>query len=267
MKFTRLLNKQNAFSRIILILILVCGFVSVVKAQSVEDMSLFESATQDYYSKNYKGALKKFLEVADEHPNNGYLLYNIGNTYFKLGEVGEALQYYERARLFVPREPDLKINLDLASKKLSDEVGSSLSDYLRQTFYFWSDWLTVDELDLGYAAFASVFWLSLIVIFLRRSGFLRLRVLVATLLFLYLTGAVVVKNKLETPGEFAIVLKPEVDVRAVYMASEKPIFKLHEGTKVKITGSQSFGEDQKWLRVELPEGQKGWVESDVLGVI
>lgn len=252
---------------LLLLLIFSVFLTPVVHAQSVEAMSDFEKATQDYYSRQYDSAVSQYLKLADTHADNGLLLYNIGNSYFKKGDVGRALQYFEKARLLIPREADLKVNLELARKKLSDDVGSSLSDYLVSTFYFWTAWMNQYEYQILLIAVSVLFWGSLLMMLVRRKRFLRLSVVLASVLFVYIASGYILKSELESFGSYAIVTVPELDVRAVYMKTDKPVFKLHAGTRVKITGEQSFGSDQNWLRIELPGGQKGWVPAENLGVI
>ena len=46
---------------------------------------------------------------------SGELHYNLGNAWFRLGELGPAILHYERARRSMPRDDDLAANLALAA--------------------------------------------------------------------------------------------------------------------------------------------------------
>jgi hypothetical protein len=91
-----------------------------------------------------------------------------------------------------------------------------------------------------------------------------------TLIFLYSTGAVVLKSQATKPGRFAIVLQPTVDVTASFV-DENPIFQIQEGHEVQILESKTTkqdGQQQKtWLKIRLTNGQKGWVRDAQVGVI
>ena len=39
--------------------------------------------------------------------------FNLGNAYFRLGELGKAIRFYEKARVLIPRDEDLNFNLSL----------------------------------------------------------------------------------------------------------------------------------------------------------
>ena len=48
------------------------------------------------------------------------LLYDLGNTCFKSDRLGEAILWYERARLLSPRDEDVGANLHFASRVRKD---------------------------------------------------------------------------------------------------------------------------------------------------
>ena len=56
----------------------------------------------------------------------------------------------------------------------------------------------------------------------------------------------------------AIVISSVVDVRSAPIArGENVVFRIHEGTKVDISTSQSG-----WIEVILLDGKKGWIPSE-----
>lgn len=227
----------------------------------------YDMAKTAYFNREYRKAEKLLLELLADKPDNGYLKYNLGNVYFKLGELGRAIQYYEKARRTVPRLTDLRINLDYAKTKRVDEITESFSDYLNGTFYFWSGYLTIWEFR-AVLVFASIlFWGMCLWLFWRQRKIILTRTILGFLIFAYLVAGYWIKSNLEAPGRFGIVLNPEVDVKASYLDTDESLFQLHEGTRVRIIDLQRFGEDKTWFRIALPEGQKGWVRGSEIGVI
>lgn len=249
-------------------ILMVTPFCHATQIMVDDPVSLYEEAKQAYYNHEYLKAEDIFYNLAEPLGlRAGYLHYNLGNTYFNMGKNGRALQHYEKALLTLPRYPDLLQNLELLRSKLTDTTGESFSDYLLRTFYFWSVWLSYFEFQWLFIVFTVLFW----GIFLWRR--LRLKPLFGgiflslTVVYAYFVFGYHLKCDRARPGEFGIVLVPEVEVKASYLEKEKPIFVLHEGTKVRLIDRQELGKKKVWIRVALPEGQKGWVRENTIGRI
>ena len=45
---------------------------------------------------------------------NGHVFFNLGNTCIRLGELGRAILNYKKASVLLPRDGDLKANLQYA---------------------------------------------------------------------------------------------------------------------------------------------------------
>lgn len=83
----------------------------------------------------FNQALDLFLQLeTDYRPQfgTGRLYYNIGNTYFQLGEYPRAILYYLRAQQLMPADEKIKSNLALARQKLdlSANLNASIWDLL-----------------------------------------------------------------------------------------------------------------------------------------
>ena len=50
------------------------------------------------------------------------LYYNLGNSYYKMGDIAKAILNYERALLLDPGSNDIRFNLDMAKAKTVDKV-------------------------------------------------------------------------------------------------------------------------------------------------
>ena len=57
-------------------------------------------------------------------------------------------------------------------------------------------------------------------------------------------------------GTAGVVLAKEVTVRSGNGINNTALFQLHDGAEFKIT--QQEGD---WLKIELPDGKKGWIDS------
>lgn len=99
-----------------------CLFALPVNADSGRE--LFESAGRSYERGNFDKAAAEYEKlVADGFVGSG-LYYNLGNAYFRLGDRGRSILWYERARRLSPRDPDIRHNLELVRGELQDEEGT-----------------------------------------------------------------------------------------------------------------------------------------------
>lgn len=149
----------------------------------------------------FNGALKLYSQLS-ETGCSGILFYNLGNSYFQLGEYPWSILYYERAARLLPREKVIQQNLATAQKKLGLEDTAAAS------------WITLSlkERWTLFSAFVIALYLTLSVFLLFRWKFLRLTSYVlGVLLFAILLSigwswyveplrAVVIENNLVFPA-------------------------------------------------------------------
>lgn len=227
----------------------------------------YDAAVEAYYNKDYATAQRYFSEMATQRQNSGFLYYNLGNVYYKMGQLGSAIQNYEKAFLFIPRSRDLATNLNQARSKLTDKIEQTFSDYILHTVYFWISALSLFEYQYFLVGLSVLFWGTVFLRYFRREKFLSLSLAVSVIIFAYFLAGYGLKNGFHSAGQYGIILQPEVDAKASYLEKDQPLFQLHEGTKVQVIDRQNFGENNQWLKVKMPAGQAGWVPADVIGII
>jgi len=83
---------------------------------SVRQMSLSD-ADSAYIQGDYLTAISIYKNVIEAQDVSATLYMNLGNSYFKLDEIAQAILWYERAYLLDPSDPDVKFNLELARTK------------------------------------------------------------------------------------------------------------------------------------------------------
>lgn len=86
---------------------------SPVFAVGAED---FDAANQQFTAGDFAAAAAGYEQILAARGPCAAVLYNLGNSYQRLGRIGPAILAYERARLLTPRDPDLLANLALARK-------------------------------------------------------------------------------------------------------------------------------------------------------
>lgn len=91
--------------------LLVNGFVSAENLQTE-----FDLANQDFYSKNYVSAIRKYESMLANGYVSSEIFSNLASAYFQNDEVGRSVLNFERAKFLSPRDKDVSANLNFVKK-------------------------------------------------------------------------------------------------------------------------------------------------------
>lgn len=205
-------------------------------------------------------ALLKDGEAADVY-------YNLGNSYYKTGEIAKAVLNYERALLMQPGSGDIRANLEVARAKTIDKV-----EPIPEVFFVswtkslinsmsvdaWATWGIVSFILLIVALYFFIFSKQTL---LKKIGF------VAGIIFLIITVCANLfasqqKERLINRSE-AIVMNPSVTVRSTPSESGTSLFILHEGRKISIKDNSM----KEWKEIRLEDGKVGWIPASAIEII
>ncbi len=218
---------------------------------------LYFEANRAFKENRYQEAIDGYFELIGKGYVNGHLYYNLGNAYFRSGQLGQAILNYKRAHLLIPRDADLNFNLSYALDQTQDAVSAD-QNFLKQAF-FWLDEITFRELSWGFAVLNILFWGILVLrLFVRPEW--TYYVFIVLLIF-WLVGGVslgVKWHQLRTDLR-AVILAGEVDVLAGPDSNDTVLFKLHEGTTIH----RERAEDG-WSLIRLSKNQRGWIKSSAV---
>jgi len=234
------------------------GMAPEADAETPEET--FDAACHAYDQGHWDEAADGFRSLLRYGLADWRLEYNLANTEYKRGRLGEAILHYERSRRLNPADGEVVANLTIARAKLRDVVeDEDLPGVLHA--------VRAAQDRLGIATQAALLlvgvWLIAGVVTYcgsRSGGFtpawgwtLATTVLATGLLFLSWRAS---WSRLEgTPR--AVILKPSVEALAGPGLNNASLFTLHEGTTATIQG-----EREGWLQVTLPNGLTGWVARD-----
>lgn len=233
-----------------------------------EDTSAWDQAVTAYTEGRYEDAKTLFEGIEAEGLYSGpELCYNLAGSYFKSGDLGKAILYYERALRLDPSDSDIRYNLEFARSTTRDEI-TPVPEFVLRT------WIR----KISYACTANA-WaiisivllaltLALVLLFLlgrsagaRKAGFFS--AIAALLLFAMAFGFSLSLRKDALRTDEAIVVKAVSSVRSSPSEdSAKDLFILHEGTKVRVLERVS-GYDN----ISLSDGRQGWILDSDLEII
>ena len=205
--------------------------------------------------------------ISDAGLESARLYCNIGDAFFKDGNVSMAILNYERALKLDPSYIDARFNLDLLNSSIQDRIDPVpeliLKTWMRKVCYLADsdDW-AVAFLVL-FAVFAALMLLFLLgrSVSARRIGFFAgIAVLLVALTCL---GFSQWQRKAYMSADEAIIVRPVTSVKSSPSGeSSKDLFILHEGTKVKLLDRVGT-----WSNIELADGRQGWMQSSDMEVI
>ena len=102
-------------------LVLVCSLNVTLATTGPSPVERFFEANQAYKNHQYQQAIDGYRHLIENGFENGQIYYNLGNAYFRLGNLGRAILSYERARFLIPRDSDLAFNLSHARNQTQDD--------------------------------------------------------------------------------------------------------------------------------------------------
>lgn len=252
------------FFRIFLLFVL-CNLVIVSSnAQSEED--IFNSSVNYYKSRNYEQAVNEFEKLTRSGIESTALFYNLGNSYYRLGKIGNAIVNYERALKLSPGDEDVVHNLAFVNLKTIDKIESLPKFFL---FQWWENLLSMFTLN-GWSYFVLgilFFILVCIVVYffttrieVQKASFIAGLVLSFFLIFNIIILLVNLNRELN--WKFGIVMTTSLNVKTSPDNQSKDSFIIHEGSKVKIEDNL-----EKWYKLKLEDGKVGWANKNDIEII
>jgi len=222
-----------------------------------------------YEGKQFAQAAQAYQQLVDLGFADSSLFYNLGNAYFKQGDLGRAIVSYRRAERLAPRDPDIQANLDLARGLTVDRIDEDNKEaFLGRLAQFTQAWLTTDELALVALGVWFLFAL-LFVAFTNSRGGSNLReglhyVLIVTSILLAV-GVLSLTDQLyvDDARSEGVIVASEVNVTSGPSSEHVTEFTLHSGTEVSLIETRG-----NWIRLALPGGRfQGWVPASAVEAV
>ena len=129
-------------------------FVSMLSISCFAQNQDFLTSNKFYKEGRYAEAAKGYKDILNQGIESGNLYYNLGNSYFKLGNLGSAILNYVRAKRLIPRDSDLRLNLNLAVSKISRYASPKYQSWPKRFLNLFNDF-TIDELSIFSAILSS----------------------------------------------------------------------------------------------------------------
>jgi len=223
------------------------------------------AANSAYQEQNYQKAQEEYMKFANEGVKNFELFYNLGNTYFKLNDLGNARFYYEKAAKFEPLNKELNENITMlmASMKDKEEVERSFVETLLRKIYYT---LSINLLGVLVLISFIIMMAFVVILIMSRSAMLKrivkIFLVIFAVIFFIVTVIEVMRIRDFYADDSAVILDETVIAFSGPSEDFPQVFTIHEGLKVSI---EKY--DNDWVLIKLPSGNGGWVLVNSLGII
>lgn len=246
--------------RIFVIITIICSALCIY-AEQIHPIDAYVMANESYAKGEYADAASLY-EAALEQGKSAEVYYNLGNAYFKMGELAQSILSYERALRINPRYEDAKHNLQFAQSRIVDNIEDNTAFFLSQWTVALRNslhetswiWLSIGLFVLfligaiGFAFLHSIGW--------RKAGFHTAWVaLLFSIISLSFAGSL---HNRDTVREEAIITQSIVNAKSSPDKSGTDLFVLHEGTKVHVRSTLSG-----WMEIHVGN-HVGWVSQSAL---
>ncbi|MCQ2183137.1 MAG: BatD family protein [Bacteroidales bacterium] len=229
--------------------------------------SLWVAGTSAYAEGYWEEAAQAWSTIRAGGLESPELYYNIGNAYFKSGDISHAILNYERALKLDPSYADARFNLEFANARIQDKI-EVVPEFFLEAWGRKACWLLPSNIWAILFIVGLAITLALALMFVlgrnsrsRKIGFFA--GIVMLILSLVALDFALWQRSDYRNADKAIVVRAVASVKSSPSGdASTDLFILHEGTKVTIL--DSVGE---WLNVELSDGRQGWLRSSELEII
>lgn len=216
----------------------------------------FDAANHLYRDEKYDDAGTAYEQILAQKKESAAVYYNLGNAYFRKGEMAKALLNYERALKLSPRDSDARYNLRYVRSLFPEKVLSEKSFFTGVIDGFLS-FYSIDEMVLITTIFFVCICLLVLVISYPKWSFRWEKVLACILAVFFILFAAGIFIKVQIEGNAAIVLL-DTDSKFEPRKDSTSYFHLGKGEKIKILHSED-----DWAKIQRTDGKLGWVPRDI----
>jgi len=216
-----------------------------------------------YLHGDYDAAVAAYEELDRQKVISPDLFFNLGDSYYRRGNLGPAIWAFERAAALDPDDEDVRFNLEQARKVAARRARDKIEGEDRDPL--WIRAVTALSPSTETWLFVGLYLGLFAVLGLRRRAGDDARPALGAAAALLgvgalLSGALLLGRAHLERVPFAVILPDVAAVREGADLNYRTSFELHAGLRVRLLEG-----DQDWLRIRLGNGLEGWVRRQDLG--
>lgn len=246
--------------------LIIFAFTNVKSFVQTEAEAAIQSGNSFYQKENYEAAAQEYESVLELGYESAPLYYNLGNTYFRLNELGKAILNYEKALKLEPGDEDVIYNLRIAEARTIDKIQAVPKIFISE----WWDVLLTSFSVSGWGVIFIIFYIILLGLiafyFLTRSGSMQrfafyFGVVNLSVVVIVLILFVSSYNR-ETSSSYGVLIEDTITTKQSPNQQSSDAFVIHEGVKFEIEETLN-----NWAKIKLEDGKVGWLPENSFGKI
>ena len=216
----------------------------------------FADAAKAYDENRLPDAIQGWESLVADGQDQPETLFNLGNAYYRNGNLGKAIHAYRQAQRLAPRDPDIRANLGFAAQSAGIELparkplAALLLDFSR------AEWLGFGDACFWLLAAALAVWIAW-----PRFRFVSRPAVAAcsALLLLALAGLALYRDLDRSPE--GVVRTAGQKVLSSPLETAMPLLAVPEGALVRMRESRG-----NWVEIELASA-RGWLPAAALAPV
>lgn len=223
-------------------------------------------ADKEYAKGNYLQASKDYSDLL-KVGESVELYYNLGNCYYRLGNITKSIIAYEKAHRLSPSDRDVTFNLEFVREKTIDKIERQEKNFFSAGYTMLQNLMDMDAwARLSIVAFFACLGMAMLFLLGRDEWMRKLGFYVALLsvfVFIFSTLFAWQQKHNFDARDRAVVVAPSASVKLTPSDSSADAVVVHEGTAVQIVDRTM----SDWFSVKLDDGKEGWLKRNSLEII
>lgn len=251
----RTASKVGALGSVLNLLALGLALLMAASLQAADTPVLlsFDAANKLYEEGKFPEAASAYQQFLKSGQASAAVYYNLGNAFFKAGQIGRAIASYHQAEQITPRDPDVRANLQFARNQVQGPTFAIPG---------WKRWLNRLSLNEWTLLAGGIFWAWLLLLMLPQwrpalKAALRLYAVLLGVVFAFTCVIVFYCWDEHHAGRSAIVVAREAVVRQGPLEESRSTFTVHDGAELQVLDRKD-----DWLQVTTDPRRIGWVHRD-----
>ena len=244
-------------------IILIIVFLATVLLAFQDQISFtYEDGIDAYWNGQYDLAIQEFEAILSNNWESPEVYYNLGNSFYRLGNISGAIWAYESCLKLSPTHNNAHYNLKLANLKVIDKIDLPVPPFYLKWYlsvkerFIPSTWINIS---------LSILLLNaIIMVIIRMTSVSILGMLQGILMIVLLSSLLLTLHSVWTEDSYdlGIIYSRDVEVRSEPNIFSTHLFEVHEGLKVAVNQEQN-----EWIEIELLDGKTGWIENKQIRLI
>lgn len=226
----------------------------------------FSRANKFYTDGKYQEAIDEYMKIMNMGYENGVVYYNLGNAYYKIGDIGKAILYYEKAKKIMPTDEDVDNNLKLVNLYIADKI-TPIPElfyvrYFKNITKIMSPNSWMELFLVMYIMLSICICVRIIIRQQKIKNVLKKSIFLFTFLTLLSLFIFIYSENELNKHNWAIVMNEKTDVYASPSEDSTELFSIHKGTKIRLKRTEGL-----WIEITLADGKVGWIIKDNIEII